>query len=246
MIVLDIVDSKFGTIEILQRRRSGSLLYRQGGVSQSEADWDGASLASYIHAIHGLIVQGEAHKVLVIGCGGGTLATMLARSGLDVTIIDINPTSFALARKYFNLPVTVACHISDGKSFLRRCRSLYDAIVVDAYHGDRVPAHFKSWAFFDLANQRLSESGSIFANVHLKNDLDRHADQIAVRMGTVWNHVRILDCAGELDRNAIVMGGVVEHLDAPSVTILPAIDAELIEKELHSMKFRPCRTDILG
>ena len=244
MIVLDIIDSEFGTIEVLQRRLSGSLLYRQGGVLQSEADSAGASLASYIHAIFGLILQNNAHNVLVIGCGGGTLATMLAQSGRDVTVIDINPASFAIARKYFRLPVTVTCHVSDGKSFLRRSRELYDAIVIDAYNGGRLPAHLESLEFFDLARRRLPAAGSVFANVHLQNESDRHADEISACMGGIWNNVRILDSEIALDRNAIVMGGDVRRLETPTVIIQPAIDAELIERELLSMKFRPCRTNI--
>lgn len=246
MIVLDVIELALGTIEVLQRRLSGSLLYRQGGVCQSEADPDGASLASYVHAIHGLILQSNIRNVLVIGCGGGTLATMLVKSGLEVALIDIDPTSFVIARKYFKLPVTVECHVSDGKSFLRRSRSSYDAIVIDAYHGDRAPTHLESRTFFDLARQRLSAGGAVFANVHLENDFDRRADKVAICMGSVWNDVRILDSEGATDRNAIVMGGAVRQLRPPNVAIQPAIDARLIEQELLSMKFRPYRTDIPG
>src|SRR5215471_722422 len=213
MIVLDVIDSAFGTIEVLQRRSSGSVLYKQGGVFQSEADQNGASLASYIHAIYGLLLQNNALNVLVIGCGGGTLATMLANSGRNVTMIDINPASFAVARKYFKLPAKVTCHATDGKSFLRRSLDLYDAIVIDAYHGDRVPAHLESSEFFALARRRLSAAGSVFANVHLENDHDRHADQIAASMGKVWDDIRILDSEGVPDRNAIVMAGAVSQLE---------------------------------
>ena len=246
MIVLDVIDSEFGTIEVLQRRSTGSLLYKQGGVFQSEADQNGASLASYIHAIFGLLVQSYAHKVLVIGCGGGTLATMLTKAGRDVTMIDINPASFIVARKYFKLPVTVTCHASDGQSFLRRSGTLYDSIVIDAYHGDRVPAHLESPVFFDVTRRRLSAAGSVFANVHLENDHDRHADQIAASMGLVWNDVRILDTEGALDRNAIVLAGAVSQLDRPHVTVQPAADNGLIERELLSMKFRPCSRSVEG
>ena len=244
MIVLAVIESEFGPIEVLQRRLSGSLIYRQAGFYQSEADPNGASLASYIHAIYDLILQKNARNILVIGCGGGTLGTMLARSGRDVTLVDIDPVSFAVARKYFQLPATVACRVSDGKFFLRTSRALYDAIVVDAYHGSRVPAHLESLKFFDLVRQRLSAAGSVFANIHLQNDLDQRADQAASRMRHIWSDVRILDSVGASDRNAIVMGGFVNQLQAPAVTIMPAIDAKLIERELLSMKFRPCSVNI--
>jgi spermidine synthase len=244
MIVVDVIDSAFGTIEVLQRRSSGSLLYKQGGVFQSEADQDGASLASYIHAIYGLILQSNAQNVLVIGCGGGTLATMLAKASRNVTMIDINPVSFAVARKYFKLPVTVKCHASDGQSFLRRSHALYDAIVIDAYNGNRVPAHLESPVFFDLTRRRLFASGSAFAYVHLENNHDRHADRIAASMALVWDNVRILDTEGALDRNAIVMAGDVSQLDGPNVMVQPTVDTRMIERELLSMKFRPCRAEI--
>lgn len=241
MIVLDIVESEFGAIEVLQRRGSGSLVYRQGGCHQSEADWDGASLASYIHAIYDLVLQGNARKVLIIGCGGGTLATMLARWNRDVTMVDIDPASFAVARKYFRLPATVACRACDGKNFLRTSPMLYDAIVMDAYHGDRIPAHLKSPEFFDLVRQRLAPAGSVFANVHLLDNSDQRADRIAAHMAGVWKEVRILDSEGMFDRNAVVMAGNVGRLHAPEITIPPAIDAGLIERELLSMKFRASR-----
>lgn len=245
MILLDVIDSEFGIIQVLQRRLSGSLMYQQGGCQQSEADLNGTSLASYIHAIYGLISQRRALNVLIIGCGGGTLATMLARSSHKVTMIDINPASFALARKYFNLPVAVACHVSDGQSFLRRFGTLYDTIVVDAYNGDCIPAHLRSLEFFHLVGQRLSADGSVFANVHLHGDADRHADQIAVCMENVWQDVRILDAMGAPDRNAIVMAGAVRQLSAPSMIVPPAIDAPLMEQELLAMRFRPYNAALL-
>ena len=37
----------------------------------------------------------------MIGCGGGTLRTMLTRAGQQVSIVEINPVSFTLAKRYF-------------------------------------------------------------------------------------------------------------------------------------------------
>lgn len=246
MILLDAIETELGTIKVAQEPLSGSLVYLQGGCYQSEADWNGTSLASYVHAIHGLILQQKARNVLMIGCGGGTLATMLANAGYDVAIVDINPTSFFVARKYFKLPATIACHVSDGKSFLRRpdTSTSYDVVVVDAYQGDRVPEHLVSNKFFDLVRKRLSEGGSVFVNVHLFDDLDQRADQVAESMGNIWKDIRILDSDGALDRNAIIMGGAVGHLSAPTVTVQPAIGAETLEREVRSMTFRSSRTGV--
>ena len=35
----------------------------------------------------------------MIGCGGGSLATMLDKTGVRVTIVDINPTAFFTAQR---------------------------------------------------------------------------------------------------------------------------------------------------
>ena len=246
MILLAAIETELGTIKVAQERLSGSLVYLQGGCYQSEADPNGISLAPYVHAIYGLILQKMARNVLMIGCGGGTLATMLANADHDVVIVDINRASFFVARKYFKLPATVACHVSDGKSFLRRPETLtsYDAIVMDAYHGDRVPEHLVSRKFFDLVRKRLSADGTVFVNVHLFGDLDRRADRVAECMENFWDDIRILDSDGPFDRSAIVMGGAVRNLGAPTVTIRPAIGAEALEQEVRAMKFRSSSTDI--
>ena len=133
MIKLKVVESEFGTVTISRRKLTGTILYEQGGVYQSEADSSGVSLATYIHAIFGLISQTKARKILMLGCGGGTLATMLDRTGCSVTIVDVNEASFTLAKQHFSLPDSVECHVADAKSFLLSDTHSYDAIIHDAF-----------------------------------------------------------------------------------------------------------------
>src|SRR4051812_19497547 len=124
--------SALGRIELV-RRRSGALTYRQRGGNQTTVDANGLSLDTYIHVLYGLLIQTPARRILMIGCGGGTLATMLARAGRRVTIVDIDPVAFKLARKHFGLPRSVDCRIADGLAFLQRTRARFDAIVLDAF-----------------------------------------------------------------------------------------------------------------
>ena len=242
MITLDTVESQFGTITVFKKRSTSTGTYEQGGCCQSEADSNGVSLASYIHAIFGLILQAKARKILIIGCAGGTLATMLAQAGRKVTIIDVNPASFILAKQYFALPDNVECRAADGKSFLCSDTNLYDAIVLDAFHGDHIPAHLKSLSFYYLVADRLTQRGAVFANVHVKNDVDHHADRIADRMSKAFHDVRLLDSEGYQGRNAIVMAGAVSTLHAPSMIVPPTADCTAIDAELATMKFRAWRS----
>jgi spermidine synthase len=242
MIRLDTIESTFGTITVFKRKSTGTITYEQGGCCQSEADSNGISLASYIHAIFGLILQIRARKVLLIGCAGGTLATMLARAGCKVTVIDVNPASFALAKKYFALPDNVVCQVADAKIFLRSDTQVYDAIVLDAFHGDHVPSHLRSLGFYCLVREHLAQRGAVFVNVHAKHEFDDRPDHVADCMSDIFHDVRLLDSAGTLERNAVAMAGAVSRLHAPSVIVPPLADRDTIESELATMNFRAWRS----
>jgi spermidine synthase len=241
MITLAKKNTAFGEITILQSPRTGAIAYCHGDHYQSEADPNGISLAGYIHALHALVAQTSAREVLMIGCGGGTLGTMLATTGQNVTIVEIDPESIALAQQYFALPPEIACHAGDGQAFLENSPKLYDAIIVDAFAGDKVPANLCSAAFFRLARHRLTPSGSLFLNIFVAHDLDADADRIAGLMAEAGFQVRLLDLPGRVIRNVIVMGGGVMTLERPSPLIMPAIEAEAVVTELEQMRFRGSR-----
>lgn len=233
--------SRFGAITILQAKNTGSLIYSQGGFFQSEADGDGVSLVSYIHAIYGLLQQVESRNIAMIGCGGGTLATMLFKDRRNVTVVDVNPQAFLLARKYFGLPGGVTCRVADGCEFLLSDSGEYDAMVLDAFAGDRIPAHVRSSSFFQLARNRLNRGGCIFVNVHVQHDRDYAPDLMAEAVAVAWPNVRILDAPGGRTRNAIVMAGAVLDLEKPVLRIRPQVSADEIEAELDAMEFRTWR-----
>lgn len=242
MIQLEAIETAYGTIKLLKNRATGALTYELGGRSQSAADEKGVSLASYIHAIFGLLSQAKARSILLIGGGGGTLGTMLARARRAVSIVDVNPVSFALARRYFGLPEQVACHVADGSAFLRTAADRYDAIVVDAFHGDHIPSHLRSPAFFEQVRDHLTPRGAVFANVHVKHDFDDYADRVAAAMKTAWSEVRVLDAEGICERNAIVMAGLVSRLRAPGLLVRPQTNASAIDEELVRLRFRAWKT----
>jgi spermidine synthase len=67
------------------------------------------------------------------------------------------------ARQYFSLPASIRCEVADGEAFLQSNTAIYDAVVLDAYHGDRIPSHLRSIRFFQAAQARLAQRGAIFA-----------------------------------------------------------------------------------
>jgi len=240
MIVIAKLNSEFGEIKVLKYRAKALFLYMQGGYFQSEADRNGISLAPYIHAMYGLLTQVSARDVLVIGCGGGSLGTMLAKTGSQITIVDKNAESFQIARKYFRLPRTIECHIADGREFLLSSGHCYDAIVLDAYDGDCIPKHMCTVDFFRLVRSHLDRTrGCLFANVHAWDDLDQAPDQYAAVASCAWNDVRLLDIRGVVGRNALVLAGNVKALRKPALLVPPLSHSEEITSELNRMAFRP-------
>src|SRR2546421_6272475 len=109
--------SKFGVIKLHFRKRPRTLTYEQRGGWQSTADVNGISLHAHIHALYGLVLQHAGKSILMIGCGGGTLGTMLARAGKRVSICDIDPDSLKYPKRYFRLPRNLARPVGDGLDF---------------------------------------------------------------------------------------------------------------------------------
>lgn len=241
MILIEERSGEFGDVKILRGRTDGSHAYATGGWYHSHADRNGISLASYVHALYGLVEQAKAQRILVLGCAGGTLATMFARAGRHVTAVDIDPGCFDLARKFFGLPLAVECHIGDGRAFLETYATSFDAIIVDAYHRHAVPSHLCSAEFFALARTRLAAGGVILLNAVLAHDLDRFADRVAAGMASIGLSTRIFDAAGTRDRNALILGGAVAGLQPPALLVRPDTLADTLAAELAEMTFRTRR-----
>ena len=180
----------------------------------------------------------------MIGGAGGTLATMLSRRGIRVTLVDINPASFDIARLYFHMPAGVECHVGDGAAFLRRNPSRYDAIVLDAFSEERIPRHFLKTAFFRTVKNRLTRGGIFLINVTVLDDEDPVPDGVCWALKTVWRHVRLLDSDGYVNRNAIAMAGAVQGLRRPGLRMRPATGARALRKELSQLAFRALRQPV--
>ncbi len=227
---------------IIRDGRSGRVSYWQGEYHQSAADAAGVSTADYIHAMHYFLMQAQAKDVLMIGCGGGTLATMLVRAGVRVTVVDLHRFSFAIARKYFLLPQAVTCHVGDGIRWLKRHRRRFDAIVLDAFGRDGMPDAFMRAPFFRLAKARLKPRGGLFLmNVIVADDDDRIPDRLVRRMRRIWSRARLLDTDGWTDRNAVIAAGAVARLKKPKVLMPPRPGGGKLARQLDILDWRAIR-----
>lgn len=228
----------FGEITVFRNRRTGAHAYCMGPWYQSYADRAGVSLLAYAHAIYGLILQLEARRILVIGGAGATLPSMLARAGKRVTVVDIDPAAFQIAREFFHLAPGLECRVGDGRTFLETMNARYDAIVIDAFCSKRLPRALYSTAFFALARSRLTRAGALIANAIVSDDRDRTAHRIAAGMAAAGLHVRLLDRPRRRDRNAVIVSTTeARFLALPRLLMAPEVMTKSLAAELATLRF---------
>ncbi len=203
---------KNGEIEIVECSWDGTRIYFEEGVRQSQATPDGESVFTYVKLMDELLYRST--NILVLGCGGGNLATRLARLGKRLTIVDNNPISFVIAHKFFGLPDDLPCMVSDFRKFIYQDDTLYDGIAIDVGGpGFRFSEEFDIETC-DAIRARLAPGGRIVMNVLVTNDIDPMPDRIAARLAGDSLRVWIVDEQGIEDRNAIIACSPGKQLSA--------------------------------
>ncbi|NDE90080.1 MAG: methyltransferase domain-containing protein [Alphaproteobacteria bacterium] len=216
MALLKQFKTPFGIIRVL-RDRDGTLAYYQNGCFHSQSTARGISLCAYAHVLCEIIRQKKACKVLVIGCGGGNVATMLRRHQMDVTVVDINPMAFSIARDYFAMPNDVVCITQNGLTYVRTIKERFDAVVIDVFDShNNVPSGFTTKSFLGAARKVLRRGGVLIMNTITKNDKDHGADVIARHVNAAGMKTTIYEWSKEKDRNALIVGGTVKNISIPS------------------------------
>jgi len=150
------VASMFGTVKVLKSAPVDAegrfvRVYFHDGLIQNRTLSDGTSLSFYTYALEALALsyRPDMRRTLVLGMGAGVVPSRLAKRGVEVTAVEIDPASFQVASRYFGLDLTgIRAVQADARTYLRRCRDGYDAIVVDLFHGDGTPEYLITRDFF--------------------------------------------------------------------------------------------------
>ena len=176
MKILGKYKGKLGDIAIWESEQTGDRFYREGEIFQSQSSASGESRLPYVKMMEAFL--SDANSILLLGCGGGNLATMLARQGKSVIVVDHNPVSFDLAKRFFGLPKKIPCVVEDFKEYLFAETRSFDAIAIDL---DGPGFCFEEQ--FDPATchsitARLKPSGRAILNMLVATDFDAAPDMI--------------------------------------------------------------------
>lgn len=112
----------------------------------------------------------EQPKVLVLGNGTGTYATMMKdylHCDCDITAVEIDQGIIDLSYKYFKMNEDVNVVCDDGRNFIARDKNTYDIILVDAYSSISAPFHMTTVEFFTLVKDHLNDNGIMMMNVNM-------------------------------------------------------------------------------
>lgn len=112
-------------------------------------------------------------NVLMIGLGGGSTVRSYQHYYPHVMFetVELDPRVVQVARDYFHVTEspTHKITIGDGRLHLRRSRTKYDVILMDAYtanrYGSFIPYALATREFFALASDHLTTNGVLAYNV---------------------------------------------------------------------------------
>lgn len=115
------------------------------------------------------LAERPVKKVLLVGMGGGSLATFIHRHfpEVEIDVVEIDPVVVRLAKEYFGFAESpeVRVHVGDGRTYLRRSKESYDLIILDAYKAGGIPFHLTTVEFMQLVRDRLNPGGVVAAHL---------------------------------------------------------------------------------
>ncbi|MCY1206218.1 Polyamine aminopropyltransferase [compost metagenome] len=192
---------------------SRSLMFSRGEIQSRMWTKDPYALnLEYTRIMMGfLLLNPEPRRIAMIGLGGGSLTKFCHRylPSARIDVFEINPHVIAL-RDSFLVPeddARFAVLQGDGAELIHRYRDEYDAVLVDGYDINGIPAQLTSDAFYDGCFQALAANGLMVGNFHASNfNYRRYLGRIRQRFAgsvievsdTSLAHSIVFACKGDL------------------------------------------------
>lgn len=157
--------SAYAELRVLDLNFARYLLV-DGGIHTIRAQPEGGALHPYavVTDLAKLFFEAPG-RLLLVGLGGGSVATSFAADGWEVDAVEIDPVVVRLARDSFELGPDVQVHVRDGRRFLSESDERWDVVVFDAYGSGSIPFHLVTREVFEVCKNRLSPEGLVLLNV---------------------------------------------------------------------------------
>lgn len=190
-------NSNFGLLQVLQSVRSSVRYFLNDYLIQNIYDvQQRKSTSMFTYVLQGLAraYTPELRDALCIGMGVGIVPRELARQGVAVDAVEINPAVVPLAERYFDLDTgSFDLFVGDGRYFVNRASRKYDAVILDAFLGDSVPSHLMSREAFLGIKRVLKPDGVLVINtfVDFGSTKDFLGASLYKTLSSVFSSVRV-------------------------------------------------------
>lgn len=163
---------KRGTVVEL-RARSRSSVYLESAVDLADPL---RLVVPYTRTLYaGLFFEPNPKRVLMIGLGGAGFHRVFAHAFPDSLLqsVELDEKVFELcqSRLGFKPTANTPVAIMDGRLFVKRDRTKWDWLILDAFRGGFVPPHLKTAEFYRECAAHLSERGVFVTNLHPNSKL---------------------------------------------------------------------------
>ncbi len=165
------VQRRGSVVELRARSRSSEALE-----SAVDVDHPLELQVAYTRTLFGaLFIQPKPERVLMIGLGGAGFHRVFAEVFPDSLLqtVELDPKVFELCQTHLDFKPTARTPVTlmDGRMFVKRDKSRWDWLVLDAFRGGYVPPHLKTEEFYRECAARLTDRGVFVTNLHSGNRL---------------------------------------------------------------------------
>ncbi|MEO7599266.1 MAG: fused MFS/spermidine synthase [Opitutus sp.] len=163
---------KRGTVVEL-RARSRSTVYIESAVDLADPMRLVVPYTKTLYA--GLFFVPNPQRVLMIGLGGAAFHRPFVDAFPDALLqtVELDAKVFELCRSHlaFKPTAKTPVAVSDGRLFVKRDKTKWDWLILDAFRGGFVPPHLKTQEFYRECAARLNERGVFITNLHPNSKL---------------------------------------------------------------------------
>jgi len=161
-------NSNFGLLQVVEDVRGQQRFYLNDLLTQNTYDpAAGRSQSLFTHMLYGLAhaYTPQLRDALCIGLGVGVVPMQLAREGIQVDAVEINPDVVPLAQEFFGFePERLNLTIGDGRHFVGTVGKQYDTIILDAFLGESPPSHLMTREALGAMRRCLRPGGTLVMN----------------------------------------------------------------------------------
>ena len=197
VIELERCNSNFGLMQVIEATNPPSRVYFNDYLCQNGFDpQTKQSIHTFTYLLYGLAraYTEKIENALCIGMGVGIVPMQLAREGVKVDVVEINPAVVPLAKRYFEFdPGRVSLFFDDGRHFLNDCQRRYDTVILDAFLGDSSPSHLMTQEAFTAMRAVLEPGGTLVINTfgNLEQGKDFSTASLEKTLRAVFKSVKL-------------------------------------------------------